>query len=198
MVFGVTTSENKRFLKIDKTTSGMYSFNEIYDMFKRSMYKKAYACHSYLNLDIEDVFQILSIKLWQTYNDYNDTDIGFAWLADNFLNYAISKVRKTEYSDKRITQFKTTSYDAPIVFEDGNDIPLEYAFEDNKDYYKYVDFKLGFNQFINKLPNTQRGILIDKINGFNQVKLAKKYKMSQANISRNLKRTYKNFKEEMA
>ena len=159
-------------------------YEQIYLDNERLVYK--FATKYYLSKD-EDMLQSLKLAMYRAIISY-DSSKGYT------LSTYIYKVLYNEYCyhfrDKNL-KIKYTSNS--VVDENGksSDIFDFIAYDKNKD----IDYELDkkeilniINNYINTLDKQNRDMFIDYyFNGIKQKSLAKKYSLSQGQISRNLK-----------
>jgi RNA polymerase sigma factor (sigma-70 family) len=190
--------QEKKYLRHNKTTSGYYTFEEVYEMYKNNVYKLASKCYMKINQTLDDAIQMINIMLWRAYKDYDNPEVGFAYYANIIIDSGIKKAIKRQNAMKRSIDSDKIIHIDTLVYTDNNN-PLsfhEYIKDESQEsMFDFVLTKIVLKQCIKNIPKRNRHIFLEYACGKKQSIIAKKYGISQIQVSRIIKNTRNKLKE---
>lgn len=215
----------KKMMKLNQNSTGEYSFEEIVSFYSNYLNKavsiqfemlKKMDQHT-IHIDKEDVFQYALIGLNKAYNNYNyyyksdnpddkydeQDHMGFFPYMDRMVKGEIKRYCRDELKlrrkDYNMHEIKMSSLNAPVVSNNnGDDKEMFYSdiIEDNFDGFNELLDTLEIESILDLVDTKERDLIYDRFfNDMTQVELAKKYKVTQVQISRNLTKILKKIKE---
>lgn len=179
-----------KFMKIDQSRKGYYSYDDVYEMFKPLMQKIA-GKYSFMSVEYEDIMQELSINLYQAYNKYSNTEIGFSLFVQPYLKYgAILYLKKCTGYRKTIkdTDIELLSLES-FVYDEGKQTQHD-ACACSYDIEEDITDKVYLEQITRCLTECELLYLKEYyLNDTKQTDIAKKYnKGGQVHVSRVIKK----------
>jgi RNA polymerase sigma factor (sigma-70 family) len=188
----------KKLIRINENLKKEFTIEEILEMYEPLIIKYAdrfIFANSNEFITLDDVKQELSIKLCESFKKYDvSTDVGFGYYARVMLELELKYLyRKINRNSAKIIK-SCISLDEK--FGRDKDLSLYEVIEDKIDYIEDFICEESFKIVLNKLNDREKDIIKSSvINGVSQISLAKKYNISQAQVSRIINKSLKKLKE---
>lgn len=215
----------KKKIKINQTETGEYTIEEILEKYKPFVKKTAFNFLGYLknhgdhslHVELEDLEQLgflgivkaydnysIEYKIEKPLDDYNEDDpMGFFPYMEKMV---IGEIRrfcrdtlKTRRKDYNIHEIKLNSLNepAPSSKQGEKEVQLIDIIDvGEKDYYEEIENKIYLNNLLSKLSKKDREVMeLYFYNGFKQPKISNVLGISQAQVSRIIKKSIKKLRK---
>lgn len=212
-------------MKLNQTETGEYSIEEILEKYKPFVKKTAFNFLGYLknhgdhslHVELEDLEQLgflgivkaydnysIEYKIKNPLDDYNEDDpMGFfPYMEKNVIGEIARFCRdtlKTRRKDYNIHEIKLNSLNepAPSSKQGEKEVQLIDIIDvREKDYYEEIENKIYLNNLLSKLSKKDREVMkLYFYNGFNQPKISNVLGISQAQVSRIIKKSINKLKK---
>lgn len=209
----------KKMIKLNQKETAEFSFEEIVEKYQNYLNNTVWGYFSTLkkleqhtsHLDKEDLYQQALIALYKAYNNYDydykhnnpndnydETDkMGFYPYMDKMVKGEMSRLYRDELKlrrkDYNIHEINLNSFDTPICKNsDDKDMFLSDIIADEDDNYASLLDSMEVFKLFKFLSIEEKEIMHDRyFNDLTQLELARKYKVSQAQISRTIRKSIK-------